>query len=275
MFSIGLSSCGKVLNGELLHQYQAAGIGNLEISLPPQETETLDYPALRRLADSFGVKLWSLHLPFYPFASNDISQPALAEATVAYHGAIIARAAQAGIDTFVIHPSGEPIAEADRPARMACAKESLAKLAEVAAKYGAVICVEDLPRTCLGRDSDDILELLSADDRLRVCLDTNHLLKEDLVDFIHRVGDKIVTTHISDYDFVDERHWLPGEGGLDWQKVAAALEEVGYSGPWLYELGFKAPASMSRPRDLNCEDFVNNAYEIFHKVPLTVLGTKL
>ena len=56
------------------------------------------------------------------------------------------------------------------------------------------------------------MELISADDRLRVCFDTNHLLKESIIDFIYNVGDKIITTHVSDYARENERHWLPGEG---------------------------------------------------------------
>ena len=77
------------------------------------------------------------------------------------------------------------------------------------------------------------------------------------------MGDKIITTHISDYDFVDEKHWLPGEGKINWQELYKALLDIGYKGPWLYELGFKAPNTISRERDLTCEDFANNAKEIF------------
>ena len=82
----------------------------------------------------------------------------------------------------------------------------MAKLADFANKFGAVICVEDLPRTCLGRDSSDINELVSAQPDLRVCFDTNHMLSEDVCAFIKDVGDKIVTVHVSDYDYLNERH---------------------------------------------------------------------
>ena len=110
---------------------------------------------------------------------------------------------------------------------MECAKRTLAALADFAAQFNAVIAVENLPRTCLGRDSKDILELLSAHDALRVCYDTNHLLGEDAVRFIEAVGDKIITTHVSDYDFLNERHWLPGEGKVNWQEILPAAENGG------------------------------------------------
>ena len=56
----------------------------------------------------------------------------------------------------------------------------------------------------MGRDSYDILKLLSCDDRLRTCFDTNHLFYEDIGEYIHKVGSKLVTTHVSDFDYKNE-----------------------------------------------------------------------
>ena len=115
------------------------------------------------------------------------------------------------------------------------------------------------------------LRLLAADPRLRVCFDTNHLLRETHGNFVKAVGEKIVTTHVSDYDFIDEKHWLPGEGKVDWPTLTQLLKNAGYGGVWLYEVGFKAPRSRPRSRDLTCEDFVRNAREIFGGFPITAV----
>jgi sugar phosphate isomerase/epimerase len=72
---------------------------------------------------------------------------------------------------------------------------------------------------------------------LRVCFDTNHCLIEDNCDYIRAVGPKIVTLHVSDYDFTDEKHWIPGEGKNDWEGIIRTLEEADYSGRFLYETG--------------------------------------
>ena len=45
-----------------------------------------------------------------------------------------------------------------------------------------------------------------------------------------------VSLHISDYDFIDERHDLPGHGINQWGKLLDLLENAGYSGPALYEI---------------------------------------
>ena len=41
------------------------------------------------------------------------------------------------------------------------------------------------------------------------------------------------------FDGVDERHWMPGKGIVDWNDVIAALVEVGYEGPFTFELSTK------------------------------------
>lgn len=270
---IGLSTCGKVMDEALFRAYRDAGISMMEITTSAAKYPEINYSQLGALSREYGITLWSFHLPFDPFEELDLSRPELADHTLAYFEALIQKAAAIGIRVFVVHPSGEPIAEADRPARLTCAKESLAKLADIAARYNAVIAAENLPRTCLGRDSSEMLELVSAHPGLKICFDTNHLLGEAPTEFIRKVGTYLITTHVSDYDFLNERHWLPGEGELHWQSLLTSLKEANYTGPWLYEVNFSAPATITRPRELSCRDFAQNAAELFSAAPLTTVGT--
>ena len=262
MYKIGLSTPCAYVTEEYFSAFRAAGLSDMEISDGIAGYEQLDYARLAELAEKHGVTLHSMHLPFMPFTEIDISNPALADRTVKYYRGLIENGAKIGVKLFVLHPSGEPIKE-QREIRMATAKNSLARLADIADALGAVIAVENLPRTCLGKNSAEISELISAHSSLRACFDTNHLLEQDTVEFIHNVGEKIITLHVSDYDFVNERHWLPGEGKVDWQGVIAALREIGYSGPWPYELGFACPKTILRDRSLTHEDFARNARELF------------
>lgn len=277
-----MRQCGLSRNDQLTEQdfseMHDAGIGIMELS--PQQNEAydfLDFDRYTALSEKYAVRIRSFHLRFVPFETLDISavdEEARAKA-VTYQKNSMTLAAAAGIRLFVIHPSGEPIADGERRLRMEAAKRSLAALAEHAARLGATVAVEDLPRTCLGRSSDEILELIGVDERLRVCFDTNHLLGEDPCDFARKVGKKIVTTHVSDYDFVDERHWLPGEGRIDWVRLIDTLDEIGYDGPLVYELGLKATATISRPRDLNAFDFAENCVALEKRLKPTVIGKPL
>ena len=271
MYKIGLSTCGKPLTAELFKAYRAAGIEVAEISVAREEYPTLDFEAVAQYAKEGGVELWSFHLPFAGYTNIASPDEEVRQEAVRILSDYIRKAASIGIKIYVIHPSVGANPDEERALRIACAKKSLAELAEVAAECGGELAVEDLPRTCLGRCSYELLELISGDDRLRVCFDTNHLLMEDPAEFVRKVGKKIVTIHVSDFDYLNERHWLPGEGDLQWDKILAALQEVGYQGPWLYEINFAAPRSMQRERDLTCEDFARNAQEIFEGKELTVL----
>ena len=273
MYKIGLSTTGEKICEETIKMYGDYGIEYIEISTSKENTDAIDFEELISWCNKYGVKIWSLHLPFYPFSVIDISNEALASFSVKYLSDLILKAGNAGIDKFIIHASGEPIEEKDRASRMETAKNSLFTLCEVAGSIGGTICVEDLPRSCLGRNSNDILELLSAHPKLRACFDTNHLLGEDNCQFVRNVGNKIISLHVSDYDFVNERHWLPGEGKNDWQGILQALKEIGYNGIWLYEINMDAPKTIIRPRRLTPDDFIRNANEVFENKKLTVIST--
>lgn len=270
---VGLSTCGKLIDENLFREYHLAGISDMEISTAHDKYARLDYQKLLEWSKQYEVNLWSYHLPFIPFEEIDISRKSLQRQSLEYLSELIKKATDIGIDKFVIHPSGEPIEECGRGERIACAKDSLAELADIADKYQAVVAVENLPRTCLGRNSSEILELISSHPKLRVCFDTNHLLREEIPLFVQNVGEKIVTLHVSDYDFVDERHWLPGEGDINWTEVLTALQEVGYTGSWLYEVGYSPTVTISR-RKLCAKDFVDNAKAIFDGEKPKVIGVR-
>ena len=274
MNKVGLSCCGFALNEENFRKLQKSGVSAIEISMAPDQYKNIRYGEVQAYAKQYSTELWSFHLPFMPFREIDISscRKELRDNAVRLYKELIEKAADIGIRTFVIHPSGEPIGPEEREDRIRYSMQTLDSLAEFAHQYGAVIAVENLPRTCLGNTADEMLRLISANDKLRVCFDTNHLLQGSHADFIQKLGDKIVTLHVSDYDFVDEKHWLPGEGKIDWPALYSALKESGYSGAWLYELGLKAPGSRPRSRDLTFEDFRQNADAIFAgKQPARVL----
>ena len=274
MYKVGLSTKGKIFDESLFRTYAEGGIFEMEISLPWREYQNIDWQEVKRRSDTYGVHTWSVHLPFGSPDELSVSSldPAVRKFTLAYHDAIIQGASAIGVDKFVLHASAEPIADEIRQASIEAAKESLRHLASTAQNCGARIAVEELPRTCLGNTRAEMHDLLSADERLRMCFDTNHLANDDPAGFIREFGDKIITIHVSDGTEEGEKHWLPGEGTNDWQSILAALSDIGFSGIWMYEIEFKAPPNILRPRDLTCADFLKNANEIFYHKPLTVLG---
>lgn len=226
---------------ETLRFYHDCGIGGVELSEKWNLCDEIDWAAFRKNADQAGVRILSFHLPFSMLTNIAAPDEENRQSAVATQKRMMENAAGVNIRRFVIHPSAEPIPEEERPLWLQSAKKSLKELAEFAASLDAVLCVEDLPRSCLGNTADEMLELISVDDRLRVCFDVNHLCLNNggtHQEFIDKLGDKIVTTHMSDYDFVDEKHFFPGYGLIDWKALVESLEQADYSGPFLYEGGF-------------------------------------
>ena len=93
--------------------------------------------------------------------------------------------------------------------------------------------------TCLGNSLEELHDLLDGldPDVAGICLDTNHGMDrpQDLPGIVRRLGTRLTTLHLSDYDGIDEKHELPGKGVLDWKAFLAALDEIDYQGPFNYE----------------------------------------
>ena len=173
MHRIGLSSSAYALNDETLGKLRESGLEAIEVSEGYDGSLALDYGELARISQKHGIKLWSFHLPFFPFKKIDISSldKELRDNALALYTELIGRATDIGIDKFVLHPSGEPIADADREERIKYSMQSLDAIAELAHRHGARIAVEDLPRSCLGNTAEELSRLISANDKLRVCFD--------------------------------------------------------------------------------------------------------
>ncbi|MBE7026439.1 MAG: sugar phosphate isomerase/epimerase [Ruminococcaceae bacterium] len=228
---------------EVLKECKDNGIDMLELSIggvcPGMENEVIQSHWLK-LIDSCkkaDIKLWSAHLSFWdPYDIASLDKEVRKKAIERQLDMMRFVRENTDIKIFVIHPSYEPIEPDKRFIHTENAKASIRILADEAERLGAELAVECLPRTCLANTIEDTAKIVSADFRLRVCFDTNHLLTDTNEDFIKAFGDKIITIHVSDYDRINERHLLPYEGVNDWKMIFSLLLKSGYTGPVLFEL---------------------------------------
>lgn len=216
-----------------------------------------DFPAhcvkYSNLARRLGLEPWSIHLPFSGRLDITNENGELRAVTLITNRNLIRAAGRAGVKIAVLHPSSEPIADDRRPDRMKWSKEGISFLAAECERAGMKLAVENLPRTCLCRTSDEMIKLLDGTGA-GVVFDTNHSLTEDNVDYVNaltKAGVKILSVHISDYyrdanGVLDERHVLPGEGINDWKALLAAILKNGYDGPLMYEVPSK-PQNRQEP----------------------------
>lgn len=241
-FGISLHSISKTPAPDILSALIDAGVETLELYAPLFDNDPAK--ALKALPEPFRsrIPVASVHLEF---GTTDISSPdkAMRERSIAsaIKGVEMASALEASL--AVVHASGEPVVPEERDSRMRFARESMDAIIERACKPSGIrLAIESLPRSCLGNTVEELEVLIEGfpEGVAGICIDSNHLMDryESLPGMVRRVGKRLVATHVSDYDGVDEKHWLPGKGVIDWRAFMKALSATGYAGPFNYECGF-------------------------------------
>ena len=183
-----------------------------------------------------GLRVWSVHLPFGPGWDVAHFVESERDAVVDSLKRVIDLTQGWGPRVYVLHGCLEPVAPEERPIRIARSIRSLRELDEYASRYGIRVALENLPRSCLGNSAEETRAIIQAAGNRLVVFDVNHLLGETHDKFLAALAPFVISTHLSDYDGIDERHWLPGEGIVPWKYVVTALMEAGYRGPFLFEL---------------------------------------
>ena len=232
--SVSLHTLDREQRPETVRLLAGSSVKAVELWEPTFPKDERHLAEMRRLLADAGVAPRTVHAAFS--AALDISSPdpQVRAAGIAAIGAAIDLAQRMGSEIVVVHPSSEPIADETRAARMAQARASVRTLADMAGDAGCTIALELLPRTCLGRSVEELLDLLAdiSAAKVGVCLDVNHMMGDfaSLPDAVRTMGPRLIALHCSDYDGVDERHWPPGRGVIDWPAFLAALSEVGFLG---------------------------------------------
>ena len=255
---------------EELQQARTDGVQWVEVAVNqcyrgvPEEEQ---YPRMKQMKerlDSAGMPVWSVHLPFSRTLDISVLEDSLRAENVAFQAKMIRWSCELyAPQRLVLHPSSEPIADSLREQRLENAIASIRTLKVVADECGVELCIENLPRTCLGNTPEELVRIVDAVPGVGICFDTNHYVQGSISHFIEVAGRRIRTVHISDYDFVNECHWLPYEGEIDWGAFLRAMNETaGYDGVLMHEVRKqRRDGSRTTTRDIvagverMCEDY--------------------
>lgn len=157
--------------------------------------------------------------------------------------------ARLGADVIVMHPVAPPGKEYDADACLAANRDFFRRKAEFAAKQGVRVAAENMlsnrlfdgglfKRCCT--TSAELLALVEAIDmeNVGVCVDVGHMhyQGEDVGDGIRRCSGHLLALHLHDNDRSSDQHIAPYSGTLDWEKVYAALSDIGYRGCFTLEV---------------------------------------
>ncbi len=200
--------------------------------------------------EASGLKVWSVHMPYSRTLDISVLDDSLRAANLQFMKDMMRVAGVFKPQCVVLHPSSEPISPEEREQRLINSHESIGELAPIAKEIGAVLCVENLPRTCLGQNGEEMMRLIEGYDDVGLCFDTNHLVYQSHADYLKAVGKgKIKTVHLSDYDFVNECHWVPGRGQIDWPALWQGILDNGYDGIMMFET-YATPEELKEARAL-------------------------
>lgn len=232
---------------------KAHGVDYIEVAFNqcyrnvPAEEVIPRIKAMKSKIDSAGIKVWSVHLPFSRTLDISVLDDSLREANVHFMAQMIEQCGQFKPARLVLHPSSEPIADSIRTQRIKNAQHSIAYLKPYADCIGAELCIENLPRTCLGNTPEELLEIIGGIPGVMVCFDTNHYTQGTTRHFMEVLGKYIGTIHASDFDLVNECHWLPTQGKIDWKSFVSHLKSYGYKGVFMYEATKDCDHNKERP----------------------------
>lgn len=244
-----------------LDELKKDGITHLELCLREDYNgEAALYGGALAAIRAAGLTVFSVHLPFGRSVSPACIDEAQRQKNVEKLKRFIDLTKSCGARIYVIHASYEPVEDAAREAMLCSAAQSLQELAASMEPRGLTLALENLPRTCIGRSAEEIAYLTGRVPGLRLCFDTNHFtplhpdvrlrplqrcfpslrakwnpVAEGGVSYARKFAEKIVTVHLSDYDGVDECHWLPGQGIVDFKGIYAALAGTGFDAPLVFE----------------------------------------
>ena len=229
------------MSPESMKVHKAAGMDYVEVTMNnvigknPEGAQERAAQLMADLCDA-GLEVWSVHMPFSRKLDISVIDDAKRAENIQYIKDAMRMAGVFKPQRIVLHPSSEPIAPEEREQRLINSHAAIGELAPVAKEIGAILCIENLPRTCLGQNGEEMMRLIEGYDEVGLCFDTNHLLYQSHADFLKAIGKgKIKTVHLSDYDFVDERHLLPGKGLIDCKALWKGIKDNGYDGIMMFE----------------------------------------
>ena len=232
---------------------------NMEITMLPfvdKSPEALLSRSLtRQLLKEGAIRSASVHLPFY---GGGLSwDPSLLDeeqrkGVVARIAGLIRDNADIMAPMATLHASLEPPME-EHPRRIDQVCRSIEELIPLAEELDFSINVEYLPRTCIGNSAEELRNISSRFDakHVGICFDVNHVMDRyhETPDMIASLAPRIRSFHISDYDGVDELHWIPGQGIQDWCAIMRQIKAMDHDVLMILETTFQLYGRPNRKVD--------------------------
>ena len=261
-FSLATSMWGEVPAtslAETLSDVTAANFEAIELWPPlcPLISDEMRANA-RRAFERSQVRPVTMHAPLTSTAKLSAVDELDRRLAVYETAAWLSPFADLGGDVVVIHLTGADFSDEashgiNVETAVDAARRSLDELYSIADRLGLRIACENLMERGTSRPLCRMEQLRAFVDpypaTVGICLDTGHAVVNGLnpASEARAAGDRLIATHLQDTDGIDDRHWVPGAGRIDWDELVSTLHEIDYTGNWTFELSARDsdPASVA------------------------------
>ena len=165
---------------------------------------------------------------------------------------VIEFAGLCGVRNIVIHPLQRGRYYGQEQELFEMNMEFYSSLAPYAKNAGVKIAIENMwhRHPVNGYIVDDVCanphelakyyDTLNDPEAFTVCLDLGHvaLCGREPEDAVKIIGHRLGAIHAHDVDYVNDLHYLPGVGKLNWAAICRSLAEVGYNGDFTLEASY-------------------------------------
>jgi sugar phosphate isomerase/epimerase len=221
---------------EYVEAFSQSKIKQIELSFFPFVEESMESKihllATREFLANKDNKIASVHLPYMGGGKSwDIStlDETLRKDVTKRLGVMIKKHADLIPKEVTLHCSMEPPLE-EHPARVDQVCRSLEELLPLAYELDFSFNVEYLPRKCIGNCPEELLKIASNfnNKHVGICMDVNHVMHRynQLPQIIDQLSKYIHSFHLSDFDGIDEKHWFPGQGIINWTNVMQVIKKI-------------------------------------------------
>lgn len=210
----------------------------------------VDKDDIPKIVRDYGLVIDNIHVPYDN--SNDLwsDRASVRKAIVDKYISWLNDCAEHKIPIMVMHISRG----SELPDPNIYGIESMKKITKAAEDLGVIVAVENTRR-------NDYLDLIFSEIQsksLGFCYDSSHdwLYSTEKAELLGRLGRKLATIHLSDNDGIKDRHWIPKNGIIDWNKVIKALTNADYTGSLFLEV-----YPDGQDCDLTPQEFLEKVFE--------------
>ena len=204
----------------------------------------------RDAARKYGIDNYQCHAPF-PSLVYEEEGSAYNDYLIEVLKKTIACCDYIDCRNLVIHPFENRYAHyLSEQQNMEVNMDRYSRLIDKAKEYGVTICLENICSTyrgktytgCCGTMDEacsyvDELNRLAGEKRFAFCLDTGHLTvcSQPIKRAIVTLGDRLAALHVHDNNGIDDLHYMPYTGIVDWDRFVEGLAEIHFDRTLCFE----------------------------------------